>query len=227
MSDSIEKSTIVWMGGIVIGAMTMTATGVHVLHEQFISPIRTFEADQKIEKLEKQLKSQTSSLQELEKVKQHLKNANNKILLIEQKDLFLPGDIYPSTLNDVKLGQPISLVYEAYDKKSISTVESETSENKSLKVSLENSVFDNVQYGYDEKNIITTITYTINYRKHIDRDFLKTALTRALGPSQKSKTNKKQLWTIEGSGTAFLFAGSHYVIMREDYVPLLWEPQEE
>ncbi|MCK9713405.1 hypothetical protein LT706_17995 [Pseudomonas syringae pv. syringae] len=223
MADTIEKSTLVWFAGILFGAVTTTATVTHVLHEQFITPLKVFESNQKAEKLNSQLESQKAALLDLNSTKEELDRARQKLAAIEHSNLFTKGEIYPATLNSVKLGQSIDILQSVYKKDSISN-STRNPDQPQLTVSLENSVFREVRYSYDPKTkTIVMVSYSLDYSQSLGKDFLKSALTRALGEPETSGTSGQYKWKVVGAGSGYLVIDSIYLVLPKGLAPRVWD----
>ena len=222
MTDSITKSTAMWMGGITFTAITTTATGMHYLYDQFVIPLKVFESSQQVEKLKSQLESQTTAIKDLNNTKEKLDKAQQKLEKIELTDLFLKGDPYPSTVELLKLGQPITAVSDSYNKNQI-TWPNESEGDFLVRVEIQNSVFGRVLYIYDEKTKkITSVSFTLNYDKDFSKDFLYTSISKALGTPETSKRKGQFKWRIKGIGSAYIIANNTYMIVDDHYTPISW-----
>lgn len=223
MADTIEKSTLAWFAGILFGAVTTTATVTHVLHEQFITPLKVFEANQKTEKLNAQLESQTAALVDLNSTKEELDKARQKLSAIEHSNLFIRGELYPATVNSVRLGQSIETIYSIYKKDSISD-STINPEQPQFTVSLENSVFKEVRYSYAPKTkMIVMVSYSLDYHRSLGKDFLKTALSRALGEPITSGSSGQYKWKVVGAGSGYLLVDSIYIVLPKGLAPRVWD----
>jgi hypothetical protein len=222
MTDSISKSTVMWIGGIVFGAITTTATGMHILYDQFVIPLKVFKSTQKVEELTAQLKSQTSAILELNNTKEKLEKAQQKLEQIELSDLFLKGDPFPSTIETIKLGQPISKVNDLYEKDQLKW-SNESEGNFSVRANIDNSVFRYLLYSYNEKTKkIESILFRLNYEKELSKDFLQIALSRALGIPETSRKKGQIKWQVSGIGSVYIIVDDSYLIMESKYVPAVW-----
>lgn len=228
MADTINKSTLTWVGSILFVAVTTTAAGVHFLHEQYITPIKIFESEQKIKTLNKQLETQKEEIENIETLQKKLSNAQLKLNQIEHKDLFLRGEIYPATIYTAKLGEDFDKIYSLYDPSDIE-IKKDRRGRPEITVHLEQSVFKEIAYGYDEttKKIIA-IHMFLDSGKNLDDKFLETALTSALGAPIKTNIEGQFRWNVPGKGSVFLITTNTYSVLDKGYTPLLWgdEPKK-
>lgn len=222
MADTIDKSTLTWVGSMLFLAVTTTAAGVHFLHEQYITPIKVFENEQKIKHLSKQLETQKEEIENIEALKNKLSNAQSKLNQIEHKDLFLKGEIYPATIYIAKLGEDFNKIYSLYDPSQIE-IKKDRRGRPEITVHLEQSVFREIAYGYDEttKKIIAVHMF-IDTGKDLADNFLEMALTSALGIPIKTNIEGQFRWNVPGKGSAFLITMNTYSVLDEGYAPLLW-----
>ncbi|OPA84314.1 hypothetical protein BFW86_24535 [Pseudomonas fluorescens] len=221
MADSIEKSTIAWFGGLLLGAITTTATAVHMLHDQFITPMKVFETKQQVEKLTAKLDSQADIANTLSKTKEELEKAREKLSRIEYSDLFLKNSIYPATVDIVEMGKNISAIYQTYDNKKISVQDDRPSQPQVI-VDLENSVFDQVSYSYEPKTkIINSIALSLDYEKNLGRNFLELAVTRGLG-APAAVGDKGQFKWRSRDGLDVYVLDRTYLILKRGFVPRVW-----
>jgi hypothetical protein len=223
MADNIDKSTLAWFGGILVGAVSMTATVTHVLHDQFITPLKVFEANQKVEKLNTQLESQAAALLDLKSTKDKLLISQQKLAAIEHSNLFTRGEIYPATLGTIRLGQSIDAIYGAYDKDKI-TNSTQNPKQPQFTVKLDNSVFQEVRYSYDPKSKkIGMVSYLLDYQQSLGKGFLKAALTRSLGEPEVSGNGGQFKWKVAGVGSGYLVIDSIYMVMPKGFAPRVWD----
>lgn len=222
MTDSITKSTAMWMGGITFTAITTTATGMHYLYDQFVIPLKVFESSQQVEKLNTQLEGQTAAIKELNSIKDKLDRAQQKLEKIELTDLFLKGDPYPSTVDVLKVGQPVSAISGTYSKDQI-TWPNESEGDFLVRVKIQNSVFNRILYMYDETTKkITSTSFVLDYNKDFSKDFLYTSLSKALGTPETSKRKGQFKWRIKGVGSAYIIMSDTYMIVDNHYAPRSW-----
>ncbi|MFF7863312.1 MULTISPECIES: hypothetical protein [unclassified Pseudomonas] len=227
MTDTIDKSTLAWIGGLLLGAVTTTATVVHMLHEQYITPLKIIESSQKIEKLTEQLNKQTASINTIKTLKEKLDKTQTKLAQIENSNLFAKGEIYPATLDVIEIGRAIEDIYKIYERKNLEET-SEEPDRARIKVKLERSVFESIGYTYDTKTRkILTVSFVLDYQKELGDDFLLKSLTKSLGVPEKSLSKRQYRWTQPKGPNAYLMYDRYYVVMRDGYAPVLWrEPGE-
>lgn len=227
MSDTIDKSTLAWVGGILLGAITTTATGVHIFHEQYITPLKLIESSQKLEKLTEQLNKQTESIKTVNNLKQKLSQVQTKLSQIENSNLFLKGDIYPATLDVIELGKPAEDIYKTYDKEDLSESSDEPDRSK-IQVKLRNSVFESINYTYDTKTRqILTATFVLDWQQELGDEFLLKSISKSLGNPEASPVKRQYRWSQEEGPSAYLLYDRYYMIVRDGYTPAIWrEPGE-
>lgn len=205
-----------------LGAVTTTATVVHMLHEQYITPLKLIESSQKLEKLTEQLSKQTESIKTVDELKEKLDKTQTKLAQIENSSLFTKGDIYPATLDVVELGKSVEDIYNTYDKKNISE-SSDEPDRARVEVKLENSVFESIGYTYDTKTRnILTVTFILDYRKELGDNFLLGLITKSLGNPEKSPAKRQYRWSKPEGPSAYLLYDRYYMVMRDGYAPALW-----
>lgn len=227
MGDTIEKSTLTWVGSLLFVAVTTTATGVHFLHDQYITPIKVFDSEQRIKALTEQIENQKDAIDTIDSLKSKLSKAQLRLNQIEHKELFFKGEIYPSTLYIAKLGEDYNKIYSLYDAKNITTRKDRRGRPE-ITVKIENSVFDEIAYGYDDttKKIIA-IHIFLNSRQDLDDRFLETALISALGPPITTDIEGQFRWNVPGKGSVFLISTGSYSVLGEGYAPILWGYEKE
>lgn len=222
MPDTIEKSTLTWVGSMLFVAITTTAAGVHFLHDQYITPIKVFESEQKIKTLSTQLEAQKEEIINIDALKNKLSRAQLKLNQIEHQDLFRKGEAYPSTLYIAKLGEDFNKIYSLYAPGDIKTKKDRKGRPEII-VYIEKSIFDQITYNYDEKtNKIIAINISLNIENNLDDKFLEAALTSALGTPTKTNIEGQFRWKLPGKGSAFLITNNSYSVLAEGYKPLLW-----
>lgn len=222
MADTIDKSTLAWVGGILVGAVTTTATAVHVLHDQYITPIKIFESDQKVQKLTAKIESQADIVNQLKTTKEELEKTRQKLAQIENSSLFTKNDPYPATLDIARLGEGISKVYSLYKKDDI-TVSNDIGSQPRLLVKVSNSVFNEIRYSYNSKTeIITSIGFTLDWQKNLGDKFLEDMLTKALGDPQTTVDRGQFRWRVPGVADAYLIL-NNLILMKKGLAPRLWD----
>lgn len=221
MADSIEKSTIAWFGGLLLGAITTTATAVHMLHDQFITPMKLFESKQQIDKLTTKLESQSDIVNELKKARVELEKTREKLSQIEYSDLFLKNNIYPATIDTIQIGSNTSKIYETYDNQKISIRDDRPSQPQII-VKLDNSVFEDITYSYDPKTkTINSIALTLDYKREFGKRFLELAVSKALGAPSAVGDRGQYKWRTLG-GIDVYVVDRTYLILGKGLVPRVW-----
>ncbi|SEJ84278.1 hypothetical protein [Pseudomonas sp. NFACC07-1] len=221
MADSIEKNTLMWFGGLLLGAVTTTATAVHFLHENFITPIKVFESSQKVEKLTAQLDSQSNIVDDLNRIKEKLDKAQLKLSQIEHSNLFIKNNIYPATLETIKVGDNISRIYETYEN-SQTTSDNDTPSQPTISVDLKNSVFYRISYNYDpESKLIQSVAYMLDFEIDLGNNFLELAVSNALGSPTALGDKYQFRWQTAEGVSAYVIRGA-YIVLKKGLVPRVW-----
>jgi len=227
MAESIEKSTLWVIGGLLAGTITITATVVGVFYNEYVTPLKVIESTQKIEKLSSQLEEKSRKevelSDELNSTKASLEYLKMTLEKLENTNLFAGSTAYPSTLDDIKVGSHISLIKKVFDEKYISGPNEAEGDFK-IQVRLPNSIFSPIYYLYDEKTKkITTIVFALDYKRKFSQGFLLASLTKTLGQPSPSRKKGHFKWSNKKSPSVYIMDDDMYFVCGDGYQPALWK----
>lgn len=227
MAESIEKSTLWIIGGLLVGTITVTATAVSVFYNEYVTPLKIIESAQKIEHLTSQLDYKTQKeleiTQELNSTKASLDLLKKKIEKIENLNLFSDANPYPLTLDEVRIGSPTSLIKKAFAPELV-TNPNEAEGDFKFKVQTPNSMFSKIYYIYDESTKkVTSIVFELDQQRGFSQGFLRSLLTKSLGPPTLSRKKGYFRWDSSKHSSVYMLDDNMFFISGAGYQPALWK----
>lgn len=135
--------------------------------------------------------------------------------------MFSQGNPYPVDFGVIRIGAPISKIYEQFAKDQI---EVDPHKPERLLVKIKDSPFVWVAYSYDKKNPtkkISSISFGLSYTKEFPKDFLRNKIIEALGEPWQHPEENYYRWR-DSKGVGIYLISDLYIVMSPEYMPALW-----
>lgn len=218
---------------IIIAAIAVAATTTFCY--QFVIPTYTTSLNNSIESLKKnQIELSSKSLDLNKKIealtkKLEISEKTNKDLLsqleiAQEKNLFSNTDSYPIGLGSIKIGDPMSLIFNTYPKDSINL-----SQIGYITVKNQHRIFSTITYysNHDEKKPkISHIMFSIDYKTKLNDDFLQKKIIDSFGMPETWEWDKYYSWPTKDNLIIYKDGNLSFQLMDSNHSPIVW-PQKK
>lgn len=218
--ERTQKSHTDWRDSrIVIAALSMAGTATFM--STVIVPVTTASltaklealgsADEKIRKLEKELRENKSAL------------AAAKALAAQAtaKTPFLPGSVYPAGLEKILIGSTRQQVVEAYPN-------GKWSDDDYVSIETGHNIFGRVTYYFDgeKKNrYVSMVLYHLAYDSPLNCDAIKNRFAVLFGPPTATGRKGQVWWKATARESIEMEIADTYVVKKGNYIPH-WAPKQ-
>ena len=148
-------------------------------------------------------------------------NLLSKLELAQQENLFSSETPYPLGLGQIKIGDPVSLIFKSYPIDSI-----EISKYGYIDVNNQHEIFTQATYYADDiknKNSeITHVSYGIDFKKGLSKDFLQMKLIDSFGMPKKWVWDDYYSWMTKSKIIIYKSSNNRMLLMPEGFKPRMW-----
>jgi hypothetical protein len=201
-------------------AVAGTITIGIILVNEIILPTRTAQLTNQITdlpKLKQSVKELTAASEEKDK---QISDLKEQLQLLQQKNLFLLGNPYPTLFSKVHIGDPISALDSAYPAAKI-----DKSRDGYWNVELTYGAINSATYFYDENSknkVITHVGFRLNFSLQLTPSFLQDKLIEAFGTPSKQPRAEFYEWDNLKSSVIFKSDDNYYMLLPKETRPGYW-----